>query len=220
MKLFFALAIQAAVVFSCSISHRTNDYACTSTADCNSGRVCSDGYCVVNGTELVDAFTPPKDGQNNHPDAPNTNGCPDACTSCDVSTKQCTIDCNVDGSNCNDQVVCPAGWDCDVKCDTDNSCRAGVACAGTTGCKVECTGRGSCEDVQCGTSRCEVDCIGSQTCRSAIECNQSCGCDVKCTGNQSCPQGEVDCTSVACRSGNGCSSSSVVCHSQNCPALP
>ncbi|MFT3696899.1 MAG: hypothetical protein QM831_27405 [Kofleriaceae bacterium] len=217
-----ALLLCFALVMGCSITHRTNDYACTTSSDCNSGRVCDNGFCVVSGSELVDAPT------GTHPDAPKNNdggqqnNCPPGCTSCNTTTKQCVIDCSASNANCDGQVTCPAGWYCDVKCDIDNSCRAGVECAGTTGCRVECSGKGSCQDVQCGTSRCDIECSGPQSCRDTIECNQSCGCDVSCTGAQSCPDGAVDCTSVACigTSGKGCSSTSQVCHSSNCPALP
>ncbi len=215
MKLVIILAVQVAIVFAaCSITHRTGDFACSSSSDCNSGRSCVDGYCIISGTE-PDARTTNPDGRTTGPiDAPSSNNCPAACTSCDQNSKSCTIDCNA-GADCSSQVACPAGWTCDVKCDTDNACRKGVECGAATSCKVECSGRGSCEDIDCGTNRCDVECTGTGSCRANIECGDSCGCDVRCTGAQSCADGAVDCTAVACNFNKGCSSLSLVCHS--CP---
>ena len=34
---------------ACSIQHRSDEYACTKQADCNNGRICTDGLCVVPG---------------------------------------------------------------------------------------------------------------------------------------------------------------------------
>jgi len=211
VKLVLAIGVQVALVFalatSCSITHKSGAYACTKTSDCDSGRDCVGGFCVVSGTEDIDA-------PGAHHDAPppiDGNGCPAQCSSCVIATHSCVIDCQ-NGSNCNGNVACPAGWACDVKCDSDNSCRNGVSCAGTTSCKVECSGRSSCEDVVCGTGRCNVTCTGVQSCQKMIECGQSCGCDVTCNGSQSCPAGEVTCTSAACDLGTGCTSLPAVCH--------
>lgn len=213
MKWFVLLAVQVAAVFaiatSCSISKKSGDFACTKQSDCNGDRVCVEGFCVVNGTQDVDAAMPPGDGHA----ADAGNGCPAQCTSCNVTTKSCVIDC-ANGANCNGNVACPVGWSCDVKCDTDNSCRNGVTCAGSTSCTVECTAMGSCRGVTCGTGKCDVECSGSQSCRD-VTCGPSCACDVHCTGSQSCTQG-IACTSVACRlttNGFGCTSEPAACHS-------
>ena len=213
MKLVLAIGVQVALVFalaaSCSITHKSGDYACTKTSDCNSGRDCVGGFCVVAGSE-IDAPIILHDA----PRGDSGNGCPANCSSCDVPTHSCIIDC-ANGSNCNGNVACPAGWTCDVKCDTDNSCRNGVSCAGTTSCKVECSGRSSCEDVVCGTGRCDVECTGQQSCQKQIVCGTSCGCDVRCQGSGSCPDQQVTCTSVACDLGAGCTSLPATCHT--CP---
>lgn len=215
MKLVLAIGVQVALVFalaaSCSITHKSGDYACTKTSDCNSGRDCVGGFCVVAGSE-IDAPVILHDA----PRGDSGNGCPANCSSCDVPTHSCIIDC-ANGSSCNGNVACPAGWTCDVKCDTDNSCRNGVSCAGTTACKVECSGKGSCQDVVCGTGRCDVECTGVQSCRTSIDCASSCGCDVRCIGSQSCGVGALTCT-PGCTSGSingGCTSLPPNCHT--CP---
>lgn len=211
MKLAVAISVQVALVFalaaSCSITHKSGDFSCTKSADCNTGRVCVDGFCVVSGTETIDAPVAPGDSGN---------GCPANCSSCDVSAHTCVIDC-ANGSNCTGPVVCPVGYKCNVKCDTDNACRNGVTCTGTTSCKVECSGKSSCAGVHCGTGRCDVECTGTQSCKNDINCEASCGCDVRCSGTQSCGNSALSCT-PGCRigvSGDGCTSLPLTCHT--CP---
>jgi hypothetical protein len=213
VKLVLAIGIQVALVFalaaSCSVTHKSGDFSCENTADCNTGRVCVDGFCVVAGTETIDAPVTVADAL--HGDSGS--GCPANCSSCDVSAHTCVIDC-ANGSNCTGPVVCPANYTCDVKCNTDNACRNGVTCTDTTSCKVECTGRSSCEGVHCGTGRCDVECTGPQSCKSDINCEASCGCDVHCSGSQSCGNEALTCT-PGCTIGNSCTSFPPNCHT--CP---
>ena len=210
-KLALAVALQVAVVFAlaqgCQITHKSGEFACTKTADCNAGRDCVDGFCVVSGTEQIDS--PVSTGDGHTGDGNGSNGCPAQCTSCSVSQKTCVIDCT--GTDCSGTMTCPPGYSCDVKCDTDNSCRNGVVCAGTTNCKVECSGKNACQNVQCGTSACDVECTGTMSCKT-VTCGASCACDVKCTGTSSCGD-TVVCTSPACHIGLGCSSLPTTCHS-------
>jgi len=211
MKWLVLLALQVTVVFalatSCSISKKSGDFACTKQTDCNDGRVCSDGFCVISGTQEIDAATP---GDGHAGDSGN--GCPSQCSSCNVQTKSCVIDCAA-GANCND-IACPAGWSCDVKCNVEGACRAGISCTGSTGCTIECTAKNTCAGIVCGTGPCDVECSGVQSCRQ-VTCGPSCACDVRCTGSQSCTQG-IACTSVACRTSAtapGCTSEPLACHS-------
>jgi hypothetical protein len=199
-------AVLLLILAACSIQHRSGEYACTKTSDCNSGRTCVDGFCV---TATVDAPKPPID-------APGTTGgdanaCPAGCTSCNTSQHTCQIDCRT--SNCNGQVACPAGYKCDIMCDTDNSCRNGVDCQAALSCNITCSGTSACRNVQCGLGPCDVNCSGPGSCRT-IACNSSCACDVTCTGSQSCGD-TITCTSLACKAGLGCTSVPNICHS--CP---
>lgn len=212
-KLVFVLAIQVGIVFalasSCSITHKSGDFACTKTSDCNSGRDCVDGFCVVSGTEIDSPAASDGHGSGSGSGS-GSNGCPAQCTSCNVGAKTCVIDCM--DTDCSNAIACPAGYSCDVKCDTDNSCRNGVQCAGTTSCTVECSGKNACQNVQCGTGKCDVECSGTQSCKN-VTCGSSCACDVKCTGTSACLAGGITCTAPACRIGVGCSSLPTTCHS-------
>lgn len=190
MRTAVLLTALIAVATACAIDRRSDDFACSSSRDCNSGRSCIDNVCVLG---VVDA-------------AP----CPSNCSSCDVSARTCTIDCAT--ANCAARVVCPAGWACNVKCNAENSCRNGVSCANTTSCSVECLGKSSCQDVVCGAGKCTVDCSGEQSCRN-VACGSSCACDVTCGGSSSC-RGQLLCTQPTCGTLNprGCSSVSLLCH--------
>jgi hypothetical protein len=208
MKLVIAGTVVAAVISiaivatSCSVNHRSDQYACSQTSDCEGGRVCDNGFCIVAGS--IDAPRP-ADGPQQTPDA---NNCPAPCTSCNIQQKTCTINCQT--ANCTNTVTCPAGYKCDIQCNADNSCRNGVNCQMAASCNIDCTGKQSCQNVQCGSGPCDVGCIGPASCRG-VACNNSCACDVVCTGNQSCAEG-ILCSSLGCRSGSGCTSVPAFCH--------
>lgn len=203
---FVALAVAlAAITTSCSIQHRSDQYACTTAADCQDGRICDNGYCVVAGS--IDA---PRPGDAAMPGNDASN-CPPGCSSCNVAQKTCTINCQL--TSCTNTVTCPAGYKCDIMCNADNSCRNGVNCQQAASCTIACGGKESCQNVQCGPGPCAVSCTGGASCRG-VDCNNSCACDVVCTGLQSCSD-VIQCTSLACRAGSGCSSAAAFCHSCN-----
>lgn len=197
--LVLASAAVAAGAASCAINHRSGSFECETTADCASGRTCSEGLCVVTGGGpdggLVDGPRP-----DAPPDAPV---CPSQCTSCS-DAKTCVIDCAM-GAACNAPIVCPPGFNCTIRCNTIDSCRAGINCSGGTSCAIQCSGRRSCRGVTCGPGPCNVGCTGQFSCET-VSCGQSCACDV--TGcsfaNSSCSN--VQCTSFQCDTGLGCSS--------------
>ncbi|HTR50722.1 MAG TPA: hypothetical protein VMJ10_08450 [Kofleriaceae bacterium] len=197
----------AAIVIasSCSVDHRSDEYACVSQSQCTGGRLCMQGYCIVPGA--IDAARPDGRGSSG---SDGGNACPSACTSCNVAQKSCTIDCSV--TSCTGTVTCPIGYSCDVKCDTASSCDNGVSCVGATSCTVECSGKASCRNVECGNGPCDVQCSGAQSCRG-VSCNTSCSCAVECTGLSSCPAGTVECTSIGCDDGSGCTATPAFCHS-------
>jgi hypothetical protein len=200
----FAVAAAAA---SCSINRRSGQYECDDTADCDPGRACSEGLCVPVST-LPDAGV--KKDASIPPDA--ANACPPQCTSC-ADGKVCLIDCTAPGSNCGAQVVCPAGFNCDIRCNLAGSCRSGVICTSAASCTIQCTGRASCRGVQCGPGRCNVSCPAQDSCETVF-CNQSCACDVRCPlVSNNCLN--VQCTSLQCDTGRGCSSLPFNCNT--CP---
>lgn len=185
----------AAAAGSCSINHRSDRFECTTTSDCDAGRVCSEGLCVTSGIDAA-----PSDGPRR--DAPvDTNMCPPQCTRC-MDGKVCIIDCGA-GANCNAQVVCPAGFNCDIRCSGDNSCRSGINCGNAASCNIQCTGRASCRGVMCGPGACTLNCAGPNSCET-VSCGTSCACDVKCGfANGSCQS--VQCSRAECDTGRGCS---------------
>jgi hypothetical protein len=181
----------AAAASSCSIHRKSELFECETTADCDPGRTCSEGLCVVPGGPLpIDA------GMSDASQA-----CPSQCTAC-APGKVCVIDCALT-SACNSLVVCPTGFNCDIRCSQQNSCFAGINCLGAASCLIQCTGRSSCRGVTCGTGRCTLNCTGQTSCEG-VSCGNSCACDVKCTvGNGSC--NNVTCTRNECDTGRGCS---------------
>lgn len=197
MKLLALVVVVAAT--ACSINHRTGEFACTTTADCAAGRVCSDGLCVISdsGTTTPDARTP--DG----------GVCPSICTSCDLGTKTCTIDCSLNAATCNAAIACPIGYTCNIACRNANNCRSGISCVGSKGCNITCSGSQSCRDITCGTGFCNIDCAGVGSCRN-LSCGLACACDVTCAAGSSC-------TTVLCKPGCdgqplGCTSKGTGCN--------
>ena len=191
----------ALLLAACTINHASDKYSCTKNTDCDPGRVCSDGYCVVAGSQVDASRT----------DGPKGDGgtCPSACSSCNVSQRTCTINCQT--SNCTNTVVCPTGYKCDIMCNIDGSCKNGINCLNGASCNVECQAKDSCQNVQCGTGPCAVNCAGASSCRN-VACGSSCACDVLCSGASSCSSG-IQCSSFACKSGLGCTSVPALCHS-------
>jgi hypothetical protein len=197
---FVMIAIAAAG--GCSIDHRSGDFECTRQQDCNGGRICDDGFCI--DPHAADApVTDRPDGPNGRPDARQTD-CPPECTSCNLDGHTCVIDCSVNATLCEGPVACPSGYSCDIRCNTQNSCRNGVDCTAGKDCAITCSGNSSCRNLECGQGACDVACTGFQSCR-AVDCGNSCACDVTCTGPQSCSDG-IFCTSFDCDTGLGCSS--------------
>jgi len=195
------------IVAGCSISHRSQEYACTTQNDCNGhpNTICQQGFCIVPGS--IDAPKPPGDV---HPDM-NNNNCPSECTSCNVTQKTCTVDCSQTGVvDCTQTVTCPAGYHCDILCNRDGMCRNGVNCTGSASCAITCSAGNTCEGVECGPGPCDVTCSGQSSCKG-VSCNNSCACDVNCTGSQACQS--VACPSALCSVFPGCTSVPVGCHS-------
>ena len=147
---------------SCSINHKSGEYECTKQADCDTGRQCIGGYCIVPGG-AVDAKTidgPKADARLI--DAPNSD-CPPQCTSCNTGSKTCNIDCGLTNCNGNSAIVCPAEYSCAITCSTNNSCSAGIDCTAAKSCAITCGGQGSCRGIECGTGDCDVKCTGQGT---------------------------------------------------------
>jgi hypothetical protein len=201
--LLVCFALASAFGLGCSIDKRSDAFACIKNADCNNGRTCVGGFCVVEGT-------------GNGIDAPTgSNGqCPGNCSSCSTNAageKTCDINCNQ--TNCtNGTIDCPAGFACTVECAGNNDCRSGVSCVGSLSCSITCGNDQTCNSVTCGSGPCNVTCSGRDSCQN-VNCGSACSCDVSCTGQQSCINltcGHND----TCAGTNGCSSKlDAICNS-------
>jgi len=187
----------------CSVSHRSGDFACTTQADCATGRICTGGLCVT----TLDSGLPP-DGQ--------PAGCPAQCTSCNATQKTCAIDCAVNAAACNQPITCPVGWACNILCTTPDSCSRGVNCAVGTACTVACSGSGSCPNLTSGSGRYNISCTGQTSC-SNLSCGAACACDVTCSLNSRACR-NLTCKSTACTAATlpgGCTSAPLTCNT--CP---
>jgi hypothetical protein len=200
------LGLAAIAAGSCSVNHRSGDFACETAHDCADGRTCSDGFCVglpLDAGAKTDAQLSGDAGQ-----------CPSQCTSCTAATKTCVVDCALNGG-CKQRVACPAGWNCNVACSVANACNNGVVCTGDTACKITCSGAQSCRTITCATGPCNVDCPGNGSCRD-VTCDQACSCDVACDLNSAC--NTTTCPSASCDSPSvfgGCTSLTPGCNT--CP---
>lgn len=192
-----AAVTAALVIGSCSIQHRSGDFACETSADCAFGRICSDHVCVS---------TLPPDAGTDAPSRDAGQVCPSQCSTCDVGSHTCLIDCGSSPDKiCDSRLVCPAGWNCKINCNGQNACSSGVDCSEAASCDLTCLGRNSCKQVDCGTGKCNLDCIGIDSCRD-IDCLSACACDVFCGDQSLCAQ--VTCKDIRCFDAvnDGCSS--------------
>jgi hypothetical protein len=202
-----------ALALSCSIDKRSDAFACTTTSECDSGRQCVDGFCVVTGgsNAPIDA---PKGGNPDAPgkplDAPGDT-CPAQCTTCSVDQKTCNIDCTTTDCN-NGTVMCPPGYACTIACGAQNACQKGIDCQQAKSCDIACSGRDSCQTIECGSGACDVMCSGPRSCSQTVDCGNSCACDVTCTGgtvnSMACQGADITCgqNDTCVGEPNGCSS--------------
>jgi len=206
------LLLAIALLASCTVNKRSDDFACETTADCSDGFTCNNGICV--------STTPPgQDGGPGDPDAPpkpDAFVCPAQCTSCKLDTHTCKVDCGASPATCNAPINCPAGFNCEIICSTPSGC-ANVNCSQGESCKIDCKASGTCKTVTCGEGPCEVGCDGQNSCRS-VDCSNSCACDAQCIGLGSCALA-LTCqgTGIACNTANprGCTSMRDGCNT--CP---
>lgn len=204
-----------AFITSCSINHRSDEVACIVDSDCGGGgKTCHDNQCIGGDGGKPNPDGPKKDG----PVIPDAFECPQPCTSCDMGSMTCTVDCSITATGCSGQVVCPPGFNCDIQCNVDNACRNGVNCTAGLACSVECSGGSSCRGVVCGIGACKVGCSGFDSCRN-VNCGQACACDVECSQLARCEA--ITCklgtNGGVCRPtfGNGCTSQLDGCNT--CP---
>ncbi|HET9622716.1 MAG TPA: hypothetical protein VFP84_15190 [Kofleriaceae bacterium] len=205
------VALAVVTAGSCSVSHRSGDFACERTSQCAEGRVCSDGLCVL-------VNPPPPDAGG---DGPPGDGCPATCSSCDGVTHTCNIDCLPGNDVCTRPITCPQGWNCTISCIDSNACRSGIDCRLAASCQLNCFADDSCRNVTCGAGDCSFECAGTDSC-SGISCGTG-ACNVMCDAAGSCHDNAgvgigVDCAdscscNVQCTVGLG-----AACTGLTCPA--
>jgi hypothetical protein len=206
-----AVTLAVVTAGSCSVNHRSGDFACTRTSECADGRVCSDGLCVLTNPPPPDAG-----GDGGIPGG----ACPATCSSCDGASRTCNIDCLLDSDVCARPITCPQGWNCMINCAADNSCRAGIDCRQAASCQVNCFADGSCRNATCGAGDCSFECDGTDSC-SGIACGTGAS-QVACNGENSCHDNNggaglgVDCSN-ACSCNVQCNLDSA-CLPVTCPA--
>ena len=210
-----ALALVLSLAAACSVSHRSGEFACTQTSQCDTGRICEGGFCVAatsgpDGSIATDGGGSGS-GSGMHPDAGST--CPSICNTCDLTAKTCDITCA--GGECNGKVTCPTGYSCTIACNALGSCEEGIDCTESTGCTIMCGARKSCAMVECGQGPCEVTCQGMNSCEQ-VDCSNSCKCDVNCTGQDVC-QGMTAGGGIMCPKDGLCTGANGGCSSTQDP---
>lgn len=203
-----SLGILIAGFASCSVNHRSGEFACTTQADCPSDRTCSEGLCISGGDPGIDA-PPGIDG----PVRPDAFVCPPQCTSCNPGAHECKVDCNASPATCNVPINCPAGFNCNIICTNLNSC-PNINCTAGESCRIDCKGASSCKAITCGEGACDVKCEAANTCKN-VNCNASCKCDVECPAANpgacsvlDCPKDGLTCANIGLP---GCNSSNDGC---------
>jgi len=181
----------ALLLAACSIDRRSDQYRCGNADECEPGRRCESGWCVI------EDGTPGADG------GADAFLCPKVCDECIAGV--CVFVCRRP-NDCANRIVCPPGVPCRIHCDGKDSCGGGVDCTAATGCDVECVAPGACQgSIACGNGRCRIACTLNGTCTGGVDCQRACACDVTCSGTGACdPEASCPDRGTACDSGGGC----------------
>lgn len=161
----------AGLAWSCSVDRKTDKLACSSQDQCTPmGRVCEQGYCVVDPNAhfdaASDAFVPV---------------CPSACNG--GCTFGGTPTCVIQGGG-GAAITCPTGFNCEIVCNGPGACGA-ITCSGTGSCDVTCNGGGACGALTCGPGKCSETCNQSGACGN-LSCSSSCNCNAMCAPADAC----------------------------------
>ena len=215
MKGWFASCIAVlglVLLVGCGFNSRSAQFTCESETDCEVGRICEQGWCVVPPADIPDANDVADASLVDAaiidaapPDAVIADaGPPDAfplgpCNSCqndtcreECSDTDCSLDCTKNNCSCEFQCSASAA-NCDMTCK-EGTASCDVDCAGAASCKTTCETNTvcniNCTDVTaCGEAKCELgamcllDCTGAGTCEFEV-----------CAGAEtSCPNNVIAC---------------------------
>jgi hypothetical protein len=150
----------------------------------------------------------------------------------------CFFDCAARGACDTRQILCPANLPCDVTCG-DRACTDNVVCPVGSTCAIRCAGEQSCAREIICEGQCDVECSGERACRGGIggaavllelECSgrESCGstvqcegrdCRVSCSGRDSCERVRIFAAqnTLVC-SGRGSCDDDITCMGNVCSA--
>ncbi len=201
------LVAVSALLTHCRPEMRSGAFHCETATDCDSGRVCESGWCVVAGAECVDLA----DGEscddglfcttNDVCAAGSCVGSGDPCAANPCETATCDETADACGAGtCGDSICCGASGEdastCVVDCTPvcgDDSCTGGET---VVTCPADCSvcGDGSCTGPEDGIA-CSEDCsltCGDGTCDPTED---NCNCPVDC--------GASICSDTICCVGDG-----------------
>ncbi|MEM6989086.1 MAG: hypothetical protein AAF721_01270 [Myxococcota bacterium] len=111
--------------------------------------------------------------------------CPPACTSCN-DIDGCLIECSGSDECEGEDIVCPDGWPCTLRCEQGACGFVNVQCPPFHACTVTCQNNGSCGqiNVECGAvGTCTVDCSNNACVLANVDCGGD-RCDVSCSDEE------------------------------------
>ena len=205
--------VLGALLVSCTVNRKSEQFSCTDSQSCNGNRSCVNGFCVDND-DTIDALPSGCNSTTKMCDFTCTTFTP--CTGMCPAGFSCSYDCLMDGG-CPDDINCTEATSCTISCQAGH-CQD-IHC-GSANCDITCASiGGGCGDITCGSGSCKVQCSGNNACGN-VTCNQSCecdvtGCDTSTCGNLNCPSRGGHCTTDG-TSGMPCDSS----HSPSCNTCP
>jgi len=127
--------------------------------------------------------------------------------------RPCDVTC---GSRaCVDNVVCPVGATCAIRCSGDESCAKEIICEGE--CDVECSGERACRGGIGGAAvLLQLECSGRESCGSTVQCEGR-DCRVSCSGRESCARVRIFATqnTLVCGGRDSCATD-VTCLGNRC----
>jgi hypothetical protein len=127
--------------------------------------------------------------------------------------RPCAVRCG--DRSCVQNVICSVGSTCDIRCEGDGACRRQVICEGD--CDVTCSGRGSCPSGIGGSVQSlNLDCSGEGSCGSTVSCEGG-DCQLLCSGPDSCARIRTLAVtnSVTCRGAGSCAGD-LICLGETC----
>jgi hypothetical protein len=129
--------------------------------------------------------------------------------------RPCDVTCGE--RSCTDNVVCPVGSTCAIRCAGEEACAKEIICEGQ--CDVECTGERSCRGGIGGAAvLLQLECSGRESCGSTVQCEGR-DCQVSCSGRDSCERVRIFAAqnTLVCSGRDSCGTD-ITCMGNRCTA--